>query len=127
MTLDSEFLARRLADLALDRKARDVVVLDVRGLASYTDFLVLASGTSDRHVQSVAEFVTVTMKQEHNLAPVGQEGLREGQWALIDFGDAILHVFHVFTREVYALQELWANAPVLHIENPTAQASNEQR
>ena len=120
--LDSETLARRIADLTAERKANDIVVLDIRGSSSYADFLIIASGTSDRHVQSVAELVATTLKQEEGTLPIGSEGLREGQWALIDFGDVILHVFHQFTREVYALEELWSDAPRLLLNQHAAGA-----
>lgn len=109
---DGEALVRRVADLALDKKAGDVVVIDVRGRSSYTDFLVIASGTSDRHVQSVAEGVETAMR-EAGVKPIGAEGLREGQWALLDFGSVVVHVFHQFTRDVYKLEELWRDAPRL--------------
>jgi len=114
-----ETLVRRIADLALDKKAVDVVVVDVRGESSYTDFLVIGSGTSDRHVQSIAEGVETTMRQA-GVKPIGSEGLREGQWALIDFGSVVVHVFHPFTRDVYKLEELWKDAPRLSVEAPAA-------
>lgn len=120
--MDPQTLARRLADVALERKALQVVVLDVRGRSSYTDFLVIASGTSDRHVQSIAELVESTMKKEHGIKVIGSEGLREGQWALVDFGDAVLHVFHQYTRDTYALEALWRDAPRLAIEQHAAGA-----
>ena len=115
MTLSAEELARRIADIAHDRKALDVVIIDVRGRSSYTDFLVIASGTSDRHVQSVAEGVADTLRKEDRVKEMGSEGLREGQWALVDFGAAVLHVFHKYTREVYDLEDLWRDAPRLSI------------
>jgi ribosome-associated protein len=111
-TLDSVTITRRIAEVALERKALDVVVLDVRGRSSYTDFIVLASGTSDRHVQAVAELVAVTLSHQ-GVRNISREGLREGQWALIDFGSVILHVFHEFTRQVYNLEEMWHDAPRL--------------
>lgn len=96
--------------MALERKAIDLVVIDVRGRSSYTDFIVLASGTSDRHVQSIAELADVTLRHE-GASCISREGMREGQWALIDFGAVVLHVFHQFTREVYNLEDMWRDAP----------------
>lgn len=96
----------------------------MRGRVSYTDFVVIASGTSDRHVKAVADAIGPALKREHGLKALGQEGLREGQWALIDFGDVILHVFHQFTREVYALEELWRDAPRLPVDDPNVRATN---
>jgi ribosome-associated protein len=114
---------QRVVDVALERKALDVVVIDVRGRSSYTDYIVIASGTSDRHVQSVAENVEVTIKHEGQMS-IGREGLREGQWALIDFGGVVLHVFHQFTREVYHLESMWEDAPRVPVQaHPPAMAA----
>ena len=101
--------------MTLERKALDVVVIDVRGRSSYTDFLVITSGTSDRHVQSVAKLVEDDLRKE-KMRPIGTEGIRGGQWALLDFGSVVLHVFHQFTRDVYDLETLWKDAPRLSID-----------
>lgn len=95
----------------MDRKALDVITLDITGRSSYADYLVIASGTSDRHVQSIAEVVESTLAKEDGVRSMGREGLREGQWALIDFGGVVLHVFHQFTRESFDLESLWKTAP----------------
>ena len=100
-----------------------MVAIDVRGRTGYTDFLVLASGTSDRHVQSVAELVVSTLRKEDGVSVLGTEGLREGQWALADFGGAVLHVFHQFTREVYDLDGMWREAPRLLVDPPSQGAN----
>jgi ribosome-associated protein len=122
-TLDSSDLTQRIVEAALERKALDVVVFDVRGRSSYADFLVLASGTSDRHVQSVAENVDTSMGHQ-GVHCIGREGLREGQWALIDFGSVVLHVFHQFTRTVFDLESMWRDAPRQDI--PSASAPREE-
>ncbi len=110
-----------MADLALDRKGLDVIVLDLRGQSSYADFLVVASGTSDRHVQSVAEYVGEELNRR-GVKSMGQEGVRQGQWALVDFGPVVLHVFHQYTREVYDLEAMWREAPRLPL-SATAKAT----
>jgi len=102
--------------VASDRKALDIVVLDVREKSSYTDFLVVCSGTSDRHVQSVADLVCDTLRKEDRVRTLGTEGLREGQWALVDFGAVVLHVFHQFSREIYDLENLWQDVPRLPLD-----------
>lgn len=84
-------------------------MLDVRGRTGYADYLVIASGTSDRHVQSIAELIAQEAKQA-GISVVGVEGAREGQWALIDLGPVVAHVFHEYTREVYNLENLHKNA-----------------
>ena len=109
--MEADKLAHIVAQAALDKKGQDVLVLDVRGLSSYADFLVLASGTSDRHVEAIAQGAIGELKNNHKLPNKSAEGMRSGQWALVDFGDVILHVFHQFTRDVYALEELWQDAP----------------
>lgn len=114
---------QRVVDVALERKALDVVVIDVRGRSSYTDYLVIASGTSDRHVQSVAELVEITVKQQDGVMSLGREGLREGQWALIDFGSVVLHVFHQFTREQYDLESMWEDAPRVRVQSQALAAA----
>ena len=88
--------------------------MDVRGRCSYTDFLVICSGTSDRHMQAIAELIDDTLRHEGNKC-LGREGYREGQWALIDFGSVVAHVFHPFTRQVYNLEEMWQDAPCTHV------------
>ena len=121
--MDSEALARYVADQATERKAVNVVILDVSAMASYTDFLVLASGTSDRHVQSIAEGCAESLKKNQGVRTLSSEGLREGQWALVDFGDVVLHVFHQFTRDVYDLETLWQQAKRLETNDTRAVTS----
>lgn len=94
---------------ALDKKALNPVVLDVRERVSYTDYVVLLSGRSDRHAQSVAEAV-VEAFAERARKPLSLEG-GNGQWTLIDFGDVVIHVFYHPVREFYDLEGLWCDAP----------------
>ena len=96
-------------------------MLDLRDRSSYAEILVIASGTSDRHVQAISENVCRSLKKASSVKPLSSEGVREGQWALIDFGQVILHVFHPFTRDLYALEELWNDAPkIAFVESPAA-------
>jgi ribosome-associated protein len=118
--LESEHLAYRVSELVDDSKGLDICVIDLRSLSSYTDFLVLTSGTSDRHVQAIGEKVSSILKKEDKIKAIGTEGLREGQWGLIDFGSVILHIFHQFTRNIYALEQLWESAPRLDIEQKSS-------
>jgi len=102
------------AKAAVDRKAGDLRVLDVRGLSSFTDYFLIASGSSDRRVQSIAEAVVEAMK-ERGIRPLGVEGVREGRWALIDFGEWVVHVFYEDLRAFYDLEGLWFDARPVEI------------
>jgi ribosome-associated protein len=89
-----------------DIKANDVVVLDVSAYASFTDYMVFASGTSSRHVSSIAGSVIDAAKKQHSPA-LGIEGLDVGDWVLVDLGDVVVHVMLPATREYYELEKLW--------------------
>ena len=93
-----------------DMKAFDISVLDVRGKTSITDYFVVASGTSDRHVKSTAEAVAFQAKQAGQ-PPIGSEGLQEGEWALIDLNGVVVHVMQQKVRDFYQLERLWSVDP----------------
>jgi ribosome-associated protein len=103
-------LARRAAHLLVDRKATDVVLLDVRGMSSYADYFVIASGDSERGVVSTAEYVRETLKNAGHRT-IGTEGFDTGHWVLLDFGEVVVHVFFTEVRAFYDLDGLWADAP----------------
>jgi ribosome silencing factor RsfS/YbeB/iojap len=103
------------AAYALEKKAINVRLLDVRGLSSLTDYLLLASGRSDRQVQAVAESVHLGLKKEHATLPLGVEGMKEGRWVLIDYGDVMVHVFQEPVRDFYDLDGLWSEAAEVDI------------
>lgn len=90
-----------------DVKAKDIVTLDVRNLTDVADYMIFASGTSNRHVKSLAENVSVEGKKQ-GVAPLGKEG-DEGDWVLVDFGDVVVHVMLPETRSFYDLERLWTN------------------
>jgi ribosome-associated protein len=100
---------QQLVSKALDdAKGEDIQVLDVRKLADFADYLVIASGTSSRHVSSMADKVIDKMR-EAGVRPLGVEGQDGGEWVLIDFGDVVAHVMRPQTRELYALEKLWGS------------------
>jgi ribosome-associated protein len=105
-------MAQRIAQFLLDKKAQDVVILDVRGMTSYADYFVIASGESDRQVSAMAENVQVQLKtpEEGGLRPIGTEGLETGQWVLLDYGEVVAHLFLTDLRAHYDLEGLWADA-----------------
>jgi len=100
---------RRAGELALERKASDVVLLDLRGISSATDFFLVASGTSDIHVRAIAEHVIDELKKEGS-RPGHVEGKEAGRWVLIDYINFVVHVFHPSARSFYQLETLWGDA-----------------
>ena len=109
--MESNERAILCAAYALEKKAFNVRILKVAGLSSLTDYLIIASGTSDRQVQSVAESVRLGLKNEHQTTPLAVEGLKEGRWVLLDYGDVMVHVFQEPVRQFYDLDGLWCEAP----------------
>ncbi|HEY6008171.1 MAG TPA: ribosome silencing factor [Geobacteraceae bacterium] len=105
--------AVRCAALALDKKALNVKILEIRRLSSIADYLVLADGRSDKQVQAIADGVRKGLKKYGKALDV--EGLKEGNWVVIDYGDVIVHVFHEDLRRYYNLDELWLQAPLVEV------------
>lgn len=113
--MQSDKRALLCAAHALEKKASDVRLLDVRKLSSLTDYLLIVTGRSDRQVQAIAEGVRLGLKQEHQTLPLAVEGMNEGRWVLIDYGDVMVHVFQPAVREFYDLDGLWREAPEIEI------------
>ena len=105
--LDSDALTALVRDALDDLKALDIRVLDVRELTDVTDYMVVATGRSARQVSALAEHVILKAKAQ-DMAPLGVEGLREGEWVLVDLGDVVVHVMLHEARESYQLEKLWA-------------------
>ena len=99
-------LLKTVRDAVEELKARDIVEIDVRGKSSVTDYMVIASGTSTRHVKSIADEV-VKFAKNLDVMPLGVEGEREAEWVLVDLGDVVVHVMLPRVREFYALERLW--------------------
>jgi ribosome-associated protein len=114
--LEPEALADRIAAIAVDKKAADVRVLDVRGLVGYTDFLVICTGNTDRQTKAIHAAVHKELKDENGLLPRRVEGEREARWILMDYLDCVLHVFTPEAREFYRLEQLWGEAPSRGVE-----------
>ena len=110
--MSGEDLARTCARVADDHQAEEIVVLDVRGICSFTDYFIVMSGRSVRHVQALAESLEDQLRSKR-IKTSRAEGLSEGQWVLLDFGDIVAHIFYHEQRTFYDLEGLWHDAPRL--------------
>ena len=117
-SLTPEALARRIASVALDKKARDVVVLDMRDVVSYTDFLVIATGNTERQTHAIEDAVYQDLKHgaDGSRIPQRVEGATEGRWILMDYLDAVVHIFTPAARDYYRLETLWGEVPELEVQ-----------
>lgn len=107
--MTSEEKALRSGRFAEEKKAKDVIILELKGLSDLADFFVVTSGTSERHVKTVAESVELGMKKE-GTRPYSVEGYEQGRWVIVDYGDVVVHVFLEELRELYDLENLWIEA-----------------
>jgi len=106
-----EQMALAIAELAADRKAIEIVQLDLRGMIGYTDYFVICTGRSDRQTKAIHDAIHAGMKSQHAILPRRVEGLTEARWILMDYLDVVVHVFTPPTREYYRLEQLWGEAP----------------
>ena len=109
--MNGQALARAIGGYAADKKAVDVVELDLRGVVGYTDYFVVCSGNTERQAKAIHDAVYEGLKHDHGLLPQRVEGVGEARWILLDYLDVIVHVFTPQTREFYRLEQLWGEAP----------------
>jgi ribosome-associated protein len=109
--LEPARLAEQIVDYAADKKAIDVVELDLRGVLGYTDYFVVCSGNTDRQVKAIHDGIHQGLKKDHGLLPRRVEGLGQARWILMDYLDVVVHVFTPEAREFYRLEQLWGEAP----------------
>lgn len=117
--MDARAKALLLCGFALEKKAQDLVLLEVGKLTTIADFFLICSGRSDRHVQSIAEGIREDARPRE-LRPISSEGIPLGQWVLMDFSDVLVHVFYEPVRRFYDLEGLWAGAAVVELPEPHA-------
>jgi ribosome-associated protein len=117
--VDTLSLARDVANAAAKIKAVDIKILDLRKLTSFTDFFIIASGTSDRHVGAIAESIIMEMKKKNRI-PLSVEGTEHAQWIIVDYGDCVAHIFYRMMRDIYAIEKLWADAKEIKIRKRKA-------
>ena len=109
--MDSRKLARLCRDFADNKKAENLVILDVRKLSSVTDYFVIASGTSEPHLRAIVDEITTQLREQHDVRPRAVDGTVHGAWVVLDFFDVIVHVMRHDVRERYDLEGLWGDAP----------------
>jgi ribosome-associated protein len=108
--MDSKKLAGFCRDFADNKKAENIVILDVRDLSSVTDYFVIASGTSEPHLRAIVEEITDGLREQHDVRPLRKDGSMQGAWVVLDFFDVIVHVMRADARERYDLEGLWGDA-----------------
>ncbi len=114
-TITPEEMSAEIAELASDRKAIDIVALDLRGMIGYADYFVICTGRTDRQTRAIHDAIHQGMKSDHGLLPSRVEGVSEARWILLDYLDVVVHIFTPETREYYRLEQLWGEAPSLAV------------
>jgi len=109
--MDSRELASRCRELADNKKAEDIVILDVRKISSITDYFVVATGTSEPHLRAIVDEITDTLEKDFGLRPRARDGSLQTAWVVLDYFDVIVHVMRSDVREHYKLEDLWGDAP----------------
>jgi ribosome-associated protein len=109
-------LARLCVHAAVEKKAQDPIILDVREICSFTDYFVIMSGRSTRHVQGLAEAIEAELRSKR-LSTTKAEGLQEGTWVLLDFNDVVVHIFYSESRKFYDIEGLWHDAPRITLDD----------
>ncbi len=110
--MDSEELVRALAHHAAEKKAIDIVELDLRNVLGYTDYFIVCSGNTGRQAKAIHDGILEGLKHEHGLIPRRVEGSAAAGWILMDYLDAVVHIFTPETRDFYRLEQLWGEAPM---------------
>lgn len=112
------------ARAASDKRATDIVAIDVAELLVVTDYFVICTGNTDIQVKAIADEVEDRLRVEGGIKPIGREGLPEAKWVLLDFGDLVIHVFQPEEREFYRLEKLWSDAPRLELPDDVVESES---
>lgn len=115
---DSRARALRGVNAALEKKAKDLVILGVKGISAFADYFIICSGTSDRQVRAIAAAIQENLKTA-DILPLGIEGEAAGQWVLMDYDDVVIHIFLDPVRTFYDLERLWSEAPRMDVPDET--------
>jgi ribosome-associated protein len=116
LPIKSDSLARLCAKLVAEKKAEDIVAIDLRGISSFTDFFVICSGTSEPHLKAIAGELRDRLKEDHDVKPMAIDGFPLSQWIVADYSDVVVHIFHHEKRGFYSLEDLWSDAPRLKLK-----------
>ncbi|MHB9002990.1 MAG: ribosome silencing factor [Coriobacteriia bacterium] len=122
MALESREIALVAAEAAGDKKALDIMALDVAELLVVTDYFVICTGNTDQQVRAIADEIEEQLRVKCKIKPIGREGQSEGKWVLLDFVDVVVHVFQPAERDFYRLEKLWSDAPRLALPTGVNQA-----
>ena len=114
--INSDKLARLCAKLAADKKAENIVAIDLRGISAFTDYFVICSGTSEPHLKAISSELQEQLKKEHGIKPLAVDGYPASNWIVVDLVDVVVHIFHESKREAYSLEDLWSDAPRLKLK-----------
>ncbi|MBX9743537.1 MAG: ribosome silencing factor [Chthoniobacterales bacterium] len=114
-TISDEQLALCCIEAALDKKAEDPVILDLRGISTFTDYFVIVSGTSEPQIKAIANAIREKMREEHRTQPLSDDAYPSSPWIVIDYGSIIVHIFHERLRDLYDLESLWGDAKRLKV------------
>ncbi len=115
MATDSKTKSLLCLKAAIEKKAQAPVLLELKGISSFTDYFLLCSGKSDRQVQAIAQGIEEALRKK-GIRPLGEEGMTEGRWILIDYGDVVIHIFLEPVRKFYDLEGLWIDAPHIDLQ-----------
>ncbi|BEU87400.1 ribosome silencing factor [Selenomonas sp. TAMA-11512] len=111
-----EILSKKIAKAVSDKKASDIVIMDMKALTSATDYFVVASANTATQVRAIADHIEDELRKD-DIDFLHKEGYREGEWVLLDYGDAVAHIFMQEAREFYAIERLWSDAPLTTYED----------
>jgi ribosome-associated protein len=126
MATDSRTKSLLCVKAAIEKKAAEPILLKMKGITSFTDYFFICSGKSDRQVQAIAQGIEEDLKKK-GIRPLGQEGLREGKWILMDYEDVVVHIFLETNRKFYDLEGLWIDAPRIEFQRGVGTFERETR
>lgn len=109
--MSDEQVAFLCLDAALDKKAENPIILDLRGISTFTDYFVIVSGSSEPQIKAIASSIREKIREEQNCSPISDDSYAGSPWIVLDYGGVIVHIFHTRLRELYDLESLWGDAP----------------